>query len=643
MPIVAMASWWPIGAYWASDDFIAIAYAGDLERALSDLVGPQYGATDVWAFYRPLITLSFWLDQTLGGVWPPFAHCTNVVAHGVSALLVALIWRRFLTDGLAFGAALLWAVMPSHVGSIAWAVGRVDSHTTVWCLLAIVLFLRANERRALGQPSSRWPAAIATAMALMSKELAFVVPPLCALLAVAQSRAETLAQKVREACAASWSIWAVFFVYLPLRVLILGKFGGYAAGNLPPDYDWAAFLTDAQVKVAALGPILAKLLVPLSWIGLPDADAGASDTTFLMSAATPVCIAAMVALARHPKRVLVTMLAFACAMAPMVSFFQATTPHNLRYYYLPSVALVGILASSGRWLVIAVLLAWLWPLTAVRSEQHRADRQSAQMHGAMLREAQAAPAGPMFVAGLPHQNQRATAMQLHFGIDRMLQPPFSERPTSLFALRPLLQTRDAFRIETKGEPPPSLPLGSTWWFPDQTALGRATTPSPLPELLLAGDDQGALDLTTERLIPLIEAYRGRKPTDRYSFGLTMPGVKGPFFRVTMFTANGYLCCVFADHSEPGATAGRLDIVRLLANNPERPFDIGHLSPTNTMLGDALTVPTTIDLVPEFPVLIEAGEFDLQKLLFTPTHRARRMIVFRFDRSYPTWVRKVQGR
>ena len=54
------------------------------------------------------------------------------------------------------------------------------------------------------------------------------------------------------------------------------------------------------------------------------------------------------------------------------------------------------------------------------------------------------------------------------------------------------------------------------------------------------------------------------------------------------------------------------------------------------------MPTTIDLDPSFPALIEAGSFDLQQRRFEPTHRARRLINLRFDRGYPGWVRRCKG-
>ena len=123
LPLLVAALWWPIDSFWASDDFLAVYYAQDLSRALSDFVGPQYAATDIWLFYRPLITLSFWLDTAMAGANPVISHVSNVLAHAVSALLVGLLWRRLLDDGRAFAAGLLWAIAAGHIGTVAWAVG----------------------------------------------------------------------------------------------------------------------------------------------------------------------------------------------------------------------------------------------------------------------------------------------------------------------------------------------------------------------------------------------------------------------------------------------------------------------------------------------------------------------------------------
>ena len=629
LPALSAALWWPLSPYYASDDFIAVAYAGDLGRVGHDFVGPQYAATDVWAFYRPLITLSFWVDQALGGVWPPLGHVSNCLAHASSALLVALIWRRFLPDGQAFGAGLLWAMMASHVGSIAWVVGRVDSHTTVWCLLAIWLALRSVEQR-----GARWPAAAATVAALMSKELAMVAPALCSWLAFLRADGD-LGARARSAWRATWPSWLVLMCYLPLRMLALGRFGGY---------DAAAF--DAGAAAQGIGTITLDLLVPLRWIGLPNAGATGAGGLFLWSAAAPVLVAGSLAVARRPRLLLGAAVAWLIALLPMAPFLASCdNPHNLRYQYLPAIAVVGALASANRWLAPAIALAWLWPLVAVRAEQLSADRTSADMHAEMIRRAPAAPDGPMFVGGLPHSNASGTAVQLHFGVDRMLQPPFYDPGVALYAWRPLLQRPEAVRLQQPDGAPFELGEGSTWWFPEPYAMVRAEAPAPLLELPIEGDVDGTFDLTTPVLDRMLAEQAEQIASGAPGPHLTMPGVDAAGFRVTVFTANGYLSCWCPNHAAPGAPAARLDFTRFLGGDARHPFWTGPATVTTTLdadIGTALVVPTTIDLEPTFPTLIEAGVFDLEQRTFSATHRARRLVRLRFDRGYPDWVRRCMG-
>jgi hypothetical protein len=146
------------------------------------------------------------------------------------------------------------------------------------------------------------------------------------------------------------------------------------------------------------------------------------------------------------------------------------------------------------------------------------------------------------------------------------------------------------------------------------------------------------------LMPLIAQYEDIQRRDGDTFGLTMPAVKGPFWRMTLFTANGYLCCIFMDHSKPSDTDGRIDVLRLLAKSqkPAYQYQVARLMVGDVLLGEALQVPTTIDLVPEFPTLIEAGTFDMATQQFTPSHRAARLVRLRFDRRYPEWVRTAKG-
>ncbi len=637
LPVLAIAAWWPIAPYWQSDDFLALHYAQHLPNALADFVGPQYAATDIWLFYRPLITLSFWLDQQLGGSDPFVSHLSNVLAHGCSALLAGLLWRRFLPTGQAFAAGLVWALLPSHVGSLAWAVGRVDSHTTVWCLLALLLCVRQVERRREGLTAARTPMLLATAAALCSKELAFVVPPLASLLAFLLANQGPLRTRLAFAARTTLPLWLLFAAYFGLRYAALGRFGGY----LDATYE-------AWPMMKGLATITANLLVPMRWIGgeLAIAQLGGSALVWTWVAAVPGLLAAVLWL-RRPRAFGSALLLFLVACAPMAAFFaDPGNVHSLRYFYLPSIVLAGLVAGGGRIVTGLTLLGLLAPFVAMRQTQFTADRESAAMHKAMLREAAEGAASPMFVAGLPHSNAAGSVVQLHFGVDRLLEPPFGPGSTRLYALRPLAEVPGVIRLAPPGDLPFALPQGSTWFFADASALGRATEASPRPpDLTITGDvsDAGVVDLSTQRLFEFTarspQLFADRAP----SFGLRTPGVKPEGYRVTIFTANGYLSCLCFDYDLAGPNDGWIDMLRFLAE------DKRSRQPAITALvgaawaGEGLTVPTTIDRDPEFPVLLEAGSLDRTRGTFTTTHRARRLLTFRFDRGYAGWVRAVQGR
>ncbi|MFY9345607.1 MAG: hypothetical protein WAT39_24160, partial [Planctomycetota bacterium] len=259
------------------------------------------------------------------------------------------------------------------------------------------------------------------------------------------------------------------------------------------------------------------------------------------------------------------------------------------------------------------------------------------LHRAVLAAA-TARTPPLFVAGLPHANARGTVIQLHFGIDRLLAPPFTERVVPLYALRPLASGPQVFTLA--GEPPFPLPRGATIEVVDSGWRDVAATPQ-LPELPIAGDRDGVVDLTTpelERWVAHGEQWLQTGGGPR----LDLPGVRAPHLRVTVFTASGYVTAVCEEHGAAGAADGALSLVAWIVQDKARPLRIGHTSPAS-YIGDALVVPTVVDLVPEFPVLVEAGSIDLASFRFTPTWRARRLLTFRFDRGYAAWVDRVQGR
>jgi hypothetical protein len=617
LPLLAMAAWWPIGPAWQSDDYFALHYVQDGTNVLRDFVGPQYGAVEFWAFHRPLITASFWLEYQLGGNDPFLSHLGNVLAHALSTWLVARLWWHFVPAQAAFAAGLAWAFLPSHVGAIAWTVGRVDSYSTPWILLCLVLVLRARAARARSIRASSWPALGAMVVALLCKENAFVLPPLATLLAACASPG-TWPARVRAAMRTTAPLWLLLLAWLPLRLVLLGKFGGYSAAALAP-----------LAMLDGLGSTLGFLAAPWQWVGIAT---GTPSWLLAASGFVPTAAALILAIRGNWRIVLGGAGAAAVALLPTATMLTAAhNPQVLRYCYLPLVGLCGIAAAGGRFALLALLLAAVPPFVAMRFVQHAADRESRTCHTAVLEVAQRDPPMPLVVAGLPPANRGGSAIQLYFAVDRLTAPPFAEPTRPLFACRPLADTVGVFRLAPPGQAT-ALPFGSTWIMQGTAAI-PAPAAAPLPELVLVGEPlrDGVVDLTTPVLDRLLRA-------DAPHPILRTPDVQPMAYRLTLFTAGGYLATQFLDHG-----GGSIDLLRWFRYDEDNRYFVGRTGIDTLMIGDALRLPAAVDLSLDFPALLEAGTVDLATYSFTPTHRCTQRLVFRFDRDYNAWANRAQGR
>ncbi|MBX3377897.1 MAG: tetratricopeptide repeat protein [Phycisphaeraceae bacterium] len=107
--------------------------------------------------YQPLAWVTFAIEWTLcGELRADVSHAVNIVVHGVNAALVfvlatMLIGRarpelpRWAVEVGAAGAALLFAVHPLRVESVAWVTERRDVLSLLFYLLAVMWYLRAND------------------------------------------------------------------------------------------------------------------------------------------------------------------------------------------------------------------------------------------------------------------------------------------------------------------------------------------------------------------------------------------------------------------------------------------------------------------------------------------------------------------
>jgi hypothetical protein len=96
--------------------------------------------------WHPLTWLTHMLDVELHGLDPAGHHRTNVLLHGLNAaLLLAALYMMTGRLGPSFAVALLFAVHPLRVESVAWVAERKDVLSgSFWMLTAGVRHLRAR-------------------------------------------------------------------------------------------------------------------------------------------------------------------------------------------------------------------------------------------------------------------------------------------------------------------------------------------------------------------------------------------------------------------------------------------------------------------------------------------------------------------
>ena len=181
--VLTFLVYWPAlsgGFIW--DDNLLVAH--------SKLIRAGDGLYRIWFTqepidYWPLTNTTFWIEWRLWGANPTGYHVTNVLLHIAAALLIWKILRMLSIPG-AFLAAVLFAVHPMNVESVAWIAQRKNTLSMFFFLLAIFWYLcQEEQRRGRGEAESPklagfgywyWLSLFAFLMAMLSKGSVAILP-----------------------------------------------------------------------------------------------------------------------------------------------------------------------------------------------------------------------------------------------------------------------------------------------------------------------------------------------------------------------------------------------------------------------------------------------------------------------------------
>ncbi|MGA2796900.1 MAG: tetratricopeptide repeat protein [Thermoguttaceae bacterium] len=110
-------------------------------------------STEAQEFY-PVSNTTFWLEWRLWERNPVGYHVTNLILHIVDVLLIWVILRKLSIPG-AFFAAIIFAVHPVNVESVAWIAQVRNMLAMTFLLLSILWYLKANAYASAGFAPAR--------------------------------------------------------------------------------------------------------------------------------------------------------------------------------------------------------------------------------------------------------------------------------------------------------------------------------------------------------------------------------------------------------------------------------------------------------------------------------------------------------
>src|SRR2546426_1208159 len=287
--------------------------------------------------YIPLTWMTLGLDYLLWGLNPVGYHLTNLLLHAANAMVFFFVVRRLLTRALpspaerghalavsAGVAALVFAIHPLRVESVAWVTERRDVLSGLFYLVAILLYLRACER---GERGRRWywGSVGLFVCALLSKSIAVSLPVLLLILDVYPLR--------RLGGALGW--WSeparrVYVEKIPFVLLaaaasaiaVMAQLSAHAAVPL------AHLSVPGRLAVSAYGLsfYLGKTIVPVNLSPLyePPSTVDPWATPFLLSYGVVLALTAIaLALRRRVPGLPAAWLAYVVVLLPVLGLFQS--------------------------------------------------------------------------------------------------------------------------------------------------------------------------------------------------------------------------------------------------------------------------------------------------------------------------------
>jgi hypothetical protein len=359
----------------------------------------SWAFTEFWCnYWAPLTWLSLAVDYAVWGLNPIGYHLTNIVLHAANAGLFFLLAHELLLAHFACDespekaivprgplalwvpllAALVFAIHPLRVESVAWAAERKDVLSLLFGIPAMLAYLRyaaspqgiaVSRNGRLGSFAGSawyWASFTSFCLSLLAKPMLVTLPAVLLLLdalPLGRARRANVLRLVLEKLP--------FWIAAAAVALIAAR----AQTPQTMSYSEAGLISRILVAVKSIGTYLWLTLWPVDispFYVHPKNIAHVDGSTFWSALAIAAVTAAAVWTRKRPV-FLVSWLVFLVALLPVLGLFVQVGPQAMaaRFTYFPSLAValvtalaivVAIARTRARWLSIVLTCltgAWL--------------------------------------------------------------------------------------------------------------------------------------------------------------------------------------------------------------------------------------------------------------------------------------------
>jgi protein O-mannosyl-transferase len=310
---------------------------------------PQFGLyvpITYTAWWLTMRTCPHYLNTNAIDAEPWRFHLLNILAHAAAAVLTFDLLRALLrrirlagsTTG-AFFAALLFALHPVQVESVAWASGLKDVLGGVFSIAALLLYVHVDSSAGTGGRRLRLFGALLCGVVAMLSKPGAVMLPVAALAIDVTCNRKTLVKALLRALP----------LFVVAAVMVIVTVDVQTVVQVPPVLWWQRPLVAGD----AVAFYAAKLLVPIGLgpdYGRTPVRALASGAVFLHCLIAVAIIVAIVAAWRRRPIVALGLAFFLLFLLPVLGLatfsYQTHSTVADHYLYLP-MAGIALVAGAG--------------------------------------------------------------------------------------------------------------------------------------------------------------------------------------------------------------------------------------------------------------------------------------------------------